>query len=119
VTLTQRLMKNAGCNRKMMPQAPAMLRLDIEINPVEPTMPLRFQRRVRISRGVSLNFNKRSISASFGRRGAHITVAPRGRRTTIGLPGTGLSYTCYQRYQPGIILIIVIVAVVLMAILFR
>jgi hypothetical protein len=27
-------------------------------------MPLRFQRRARISPGISLNFNKRSVSAS-------------------------------------------------------
>ena len=82
-------------------------------------MPIRFQRRVRIAPGISLNFNKRSVSASFGRRGAHITIGPKGRRKTIGLPGTGLFYTCYQRVQPGMVLIIVIVAVLLMAILFR
>jgi len=29
-------------------------------------MPLRFQRRIRISPGASVNLNKRSISASFG-----------------------------------------------------
>src|SRR5581483_2559126 len=32
-------------------------------------------------------------SASFGRRGAWFTVGPRGTRATIGIPGSGLSYT--------------------------
>jgi hypothetical protein len=82
-------------------------------------MPLRFQRRVRIAPGISLNLNKRSISASFGRPGAHITIGPKGRRTTVGLPGTGLSYTSYQRAQPGIILIILIGAFLLLGILYR
>jgi hypothetical protein len=82
-------------------------------------MPLRFQRRVRILPGISLNFNKRSVSASFGRPGAHITVGPKGRRTTVGLPGTGLSYTSYQWSRPSIVLIIVIVGFLLLALLVR
>ena len=82
-------------------------------------MPLRFQRRITILPGISLNLNKRSISASFGRPGAHITISPRGRRTTIGLPGTGLLYTFYQRTQPGIALIIMIGAILLLTIVFR
>ena len=64
-------------------------------------MPVRFQRRIRISPGISLNLNKRSVSASFGRRGAHITVGPKGGRTTIGLPGTGLSYTKFPTIPTG------------------
>ena len=82
-------------------------------------MPPRFQRRVRIVPGVSLNLNKRSVSASFGRPGAHITIGAKGRRTTVGLPETGLSYTSYQRAQPGIVLIIVIGVFLLLGILFR
>jgi hypothetical protein len=82
-------------------------------------MPLRFQRRARIAQGISLNLNKRSVSASFGRRGAHFTIGPKGRRTTIGLPGTGFFYTIYQRAQPGMILIILIAALLLLGIVFR
>jgi hypothetical protein len=82
-------------------------------------MPLRFQRRIRISRGISLNLNKKSVSASFGRRGAHFTVGPKGRRTTLGLPGTGLYYTIYQKVKPGIFLILVIVGIILLATLLR
>jgi Protein of unknown function (DUF4236) len=37
---------------------------------------------------------KRSASVSVGVRGAHVTLGgPQGTRTTVGLPGTGLSYT--------------------------
>jgi len=33
---------------------------------------------------------------SFGRRGAHVTVGPKGTRETVGIPGTGISYTTTQ-----------------------
>jgi hypothetical protein len=82
-------------------------------------MPLRFQRRIRVSPGIFLNLSKKSVSASFGRRGAHFTVGPKGGRTTVGLPGTGLYYTTYQKGKPGIFLILVIVGIILLAILLR
>ena len=82
-------------------------------------MALRFQRRIRIAPGISLNLNKRSMSTSFGQRGAHVTVGPKGKRATIGLPGTGLYYTTYQRGKPGIFLVVVIVVVIGLAILLR
>jgi hypothetical protein len=82
-------------------------------------MPLRFQRRMRIMAGISLNSNKKSVSASFGRRGVHVTVGPKGKRTTIGLPGTGLYYTIYRKGKPGVYLILAIGGIILLAILFR
>jgi hypothetical protein len=57
-------------------------------------MGFRFQRRLRLFKGVSLNIGKRGISSiSVGTRGAHTTIGKSGIRNTIGLPGTGLSYT--------------------------
>jgi hypothetical protein len=57
-------------------------------------MGFRFQRRLRLFKGVSLNIGKRGVSSiSFGTRGAHTTIGKSGIRNTIGLPGTGLSYT--------------------------
>jgi hypothetical protein len=57
-------------------------------------MGFRFQRRLRLFKGVSLNIGKRGISSiSVGGRGAHTTIGKSGIRNTIGLPGTGLSYT--------------------------
>jgi hypothetical protein len=54
---------------------------------------VRFRRTVRLLRGLRLNLSKSGISASIGTRGAWLTVGRNGRRTTLGLPGTGISYT--------------------------
>ncbi len=78
-------------------------------------MPIRFRRRISLVPGVLLNLNKRSISASYGRPGAHITVGPKGRRTSFGLPGTGLSYTTYRASGATGQLWIAIVILVLIA----
>ena len=56
-------------------------------------MGLRFRRSLRLLPGVRLNLSGSGVSASFGRRGAWFTVGPRGTRATIGIPGSGLSYT--------------------------
>ena len=54
----------------------------------------RFRRSFKIMPGVRWNLGKRSSSVSFGGKGFHYTVGgPRGSRTTVGIPGTGLSYT--------------------------
>jgi hypothetical protein len=37
-------------------------------------------------------------SISVGVRGAHFTVGPKGMRTTVGLPGTGMSYTAFSPF---------------------
>lgn len=63
-------------------------------------MGFRFQRRLRLFRGVSLNIGKRGVSSiSFGTRGAHTTIGKSGIRNTIGLPGTGLSYTSLMPWK--------------------
>ncbi|MCE9588145.1 MAG: DUF4236 domain-containing protein [Verrucomicrobia bacterium] len=54
----------------------------------------RFRRSIKLFPGVLWNIGKKSSSLSFGGKGAHYTVGgPRGSRTTVGIPGTGLSYT--------------------------
>ena len=53
----------------------------------------RFRRSVKIFPGVRWNFGKKSTSLSIGGRGAHYTFGTAGSRTTVGIPGTGLSYT--------------------------
>src|SRR6266404_9708386 len=66
---------------------------------------IRFRRSIRILPGIRLNFGKRGVSTSIGVRGAHITVGHGKVRTTVGLPGTGLSYThvegTHQAHQEG------------------
>lgn len=57
-------------------------------------MGFRFRKSFKIAPGVRVNFGKKSSSISFGRKGARHTISSTGRRTTtIGIPGTGLSYT--------------------------
>ena len=53
----------------------------------------RFRRSVKLFPGVRWNFGKKSSSLSIGGRGAHYTFGTSGSRTTVGIPGTGLSYT--------------------------
>lgn len=57
-------------------------------------MGLKFRKSIKIAPGVKINFNKKSIGATFGTRGAHYTINSKGKRTaSVGIPGTGLSYT--------------------------
>ena len=44
-----------------------------------------------------MNLSKSGISLSFGTRGAHYTLGSKGRRTTLGIPGTGLFYTSNKK----------------------
>jgi len=55
-------------------------------------MAFRFQRRVRLLPGLTLNFSKSGVSATIGVPGACVNVSTRGATGTVGLPGTGLSY---------------------------
>ncbi len=55
-------------------------------------MGIRFRRSFKIAPGVRINLSKSGVSTSLGRRG--MTVNLRGRKvtTTVGIPGSGLSY---------------------------
>jgi hypothetical protein len=46
----------------------------------------------RLAPGLRLNISKGGASVSVGERGAHLTIG-RTPRVTLGLPGTGLSWT--------------------------
>jgi hypothetical protein len=56
-------------------------------------MGFRFRRTVRLLPGLRLNLSKSGVSASVGTRGAWLTFGRKGARATVGLPGTGISYT--------------------------
>ena len=57
-------------------------------------MSTRFRRSKKIAPGVTLNVNKKSASLSFGPKGLKHTVSTTGKsHTTVGIPGSGLSYT--------------------------
>lgn len=55
-------------------------------------MSLRFRRRLRITQRIWLNIGKRRISTSIGGHGTTLNVSKRGTQTTLGLPGSRLSY---------------------------
>lgn len=88
-------------------------------------MAWRYRRRLPILKGLTVNLGKSGVtSVSLGVRGARLTFGRRGRRATIGLPGSGLSYTAYEPYnhrQPptpaarqsgGVIIVVLIVAAI-------
>ncbi len=56
-------------------------------------MGLRYRKSVKICKGVKVNFSKSGPSLSIGGRGNSYNFSKRGARHTIGIPGTGLSYT--------------------------
>src|SRR6266480_258554 len=62
----------------------------------------RFRRSFKILPGVRWNIGKKGSSVSFGGRGFTHTIGPKGSRTTVGIPGTGISYTqVHPRQQPA------------------
>lgn len=56
-------------------------------------MGFRFQKRVKLFPGVTLNLSKSGVSTSVGIKGARITKGHGKTRATVGLPGSGLSQT--------------------------
>ena len=61
---------------------------------------LRFRRSFKIAPGVRVNVGRRGVGVSAGVRGARVSVNSRGTKTTsVGIPGTGLSYS--DREQIG------------------
>lgn len=57
-------------------------------------MGFKFRKRIKIAPGVYVNIGKTGInSATIGKRGASLNVGKKGVKTTVGLPGSGISYT--------------------------
>ena len=65
-------------------------------------MGFRFQKRFRLFPGVRINLSKSGVSTSIGVRGARMTFGRGKTRTTIGIPGTGISHTSIESEQPRI-----------------
>lgn len=56
-------------------------------------MGLRMHKSFKVAPGVRVNVSKSGLGASFGVRGARYSVhSSRRQRTTVGLPGTGISH---------------------------
>jgi hypothetical protein len=52
----------------------------------------RFQKRIRLAKGLTLNLSKKGVSSvRVGRKGLGISTGRRGTRIGASVPGTGLS----------------------------
>jgi hypothetical protein len=57
-------------------------------------MAFRFRRSIKLLPGVRLNVSKSGITTSIGTKGATVKVGGKaGPKATVGLSGSGLSYT--------------------------
>jgi hypothetical protein len=56
-------------------------------------MGLRFRRSTRLLPGVRVNFGLTRASLSIGRRGLTYNIGTKRSRVTVGIPGSGISYT--------------------------
>ena len=56
-------------------------------------MGFRFRRSIKIAKGLRLNVSGGGLSLSVGGRGATVNLSSRGTRATVGIPGTGLSWS--------------------------
>jgi hypothetical protein len=62
---------------------------------------LRFRKSFKIAPGVRLNFSNKSTGLSFGGKGLRSSINSSGRKTSsIGIPGTGLSYVTTKSGKP-------------------
>jgi hypothetical protein len=59
----------------------------------ENIMGFRFRKSFRVGKHARINLSKSGIGASVGVKGVRVGVGPRGKRTTLTVPGTGISYT--------------------------
>jgi len=63
-------------------------------------MGFRYRKSIRVGKFFRINVSKSGIGYSFGVPGARVTHSANGRvTTTVGIPGTGLSYS--QSYTPN------------------
>ncbi len=53
----------------------------------------RFRKSISVVPGLRLNFSKSGVSTSIDASGATMNIGPRGTRTTVGIPGTGISHS--------------------------
>lgn len=59
-------------------------------------MGFRFSKRIKIVKGVNLNLSKSGVGVSAGVKGLRVGTGPRGTRTTVSIPGTGISHTTHS-----------------------
>lgn len=57
----------------------------------------RYRKSIKICKGVRMNLSKSGPSLSLGGRGCSVNINKHGVRNTVGIPGTGLSYSSYTK----------------------
>lgn len=63
-------------------------------------MSFRFRKSIKLAPGVRINLTKKGVSSlSVGKRGATVNVGKKGTRGTVGIPGSGLSYSSYKSHS--------------------
>lgn len=62
---------------------------------------LRIRKYLKLFPGVKLNFSKSGVSTSIGKKGATVNLSSKGTRATVGLPGSGISYSKYNKGGKG------------------
>lgn len=62
-------------------------------------MGLNIRRSIKIGKHTKLNISKSGLGISTGTKGARVSIGPHGVRKTIGIPGTGISYTKQQNFK--------------------
>jgi len=61
-------------------------------------MGLKFRKSIKLFPGVRLNLGKKGIaSLSIGKKGATVNINKKGIKTTLGIPGTGISYSTKRK----------------------
>jgi Protein of unknown function (DUF4236) len=79
-------------------------------------MGFRFRRSFKLAPGVRINLSKSGASTSIGVRGAHVTLGHGQVRETVGIPGSGISYSEQHRARSsgagGIVLLVIILAAI-------
>lgn len=57
-------------------------------------MGIRFRKRIKIAKGLTINLSNGGVSTTIGQPGASVNVGgKKGPTATIGIPGSGLSYS--------------------------
>lgn len=66
-------------------------------------MGLNFRKSLKIAPGIRVNLTKKGVSSvSLGPRGAKVNIGKKGTRTTVSVPGTGLSYSNFSSKKADI-----------------
>jgi hypothetical protein len=61
---------------------------------------MRFQKRIKLLPGVTFNLSRKGVSTSLGVTGARVAYGHGQKRTTVGLPGTGISHSQVETITP-------------------